>query len=99
MIYFLKVDNSSGTLDDGQQTSYRTIRDCALPFDDKMTVLDMLQKFGIEDNISFYSNSHKDGRGKRDFILNLVWAAEFESPLQRHLSGVQGEHEILDSYD
>ena len=59
----------------------------------------MLQKFGIEDNISFYSNSHKDGRGKRDFILNLVWAAEFEPPLQRHLSGVQGEHEILESDD
>ena len=48
----------------------------------------MLQKVGVEDNNSFYN----DGKGKKDFILNLIWAVEFEPLIQRHLSKVDGEH-------
>ena len=85
MIYNLKVENTSGYRQDCHFCDTSSCREhCALPFDDKKTVLDMLQKVGVEDNNSFYH----DGRGKKDFILNLVWAEEFEPPLQRHLSAV-----------
>ena len=54
-----------------------------------MTVLDMLQKAGVEDNISFYN----ENRGKKDFILNLVWHRDFNhSSIQGHLtSSTEGE--------
>ena len=96
MIYFLKVENTSGYRQNCHYCDTSTCREnCALPFDDSVTVLDMLQKVGQEDNISFY---HGD-KGRKDFILNLVWAAEFESPFQRHLSAVQGEHERVETFD
>ena len=53
----------------------------------------MLQKVGQEDNISFY---HR-GRGKKDFILNLVWAKEFEVAFTKH--SYEGEHERLETFD
>ena len=34
-----------------------------------MTVMDMINKVGAEDNISFYNNR----LGKQDFIVNIVW--------------------------
>ena len=48
-----------------------------------MTVLDMLNKVGVDDNISFYNNKN----GKADFILNLIWAQSFSKNLIKHLSG------------
>jgi len=48
-----------------------------------MTVLDLLHKVGVEDNVSFY-----DERGKRDVILNMVWHADFEDAFIKQLSGM-----------
>jgi len=78
MIYFLKVENTSSYRQNCHycETSSCT-QNCPLPFDDSITVLDLLHKTAQEDNISFYHNE----RGKSDFILNLVWASEFETPL------------------
>ena len=36
-----------------------------------MTVLDMLHKIGVEDNVSFYES--KRNAGKSDLILNIIW--------------------------
>ena len=37
----------------------------------------MLNKVGVDDNVSFYNNK----KGKNDFILNLVWQKDFEKLL------------------
>ena len=66
-----------------------------LPYDPNQTVLDMLHKIGVEDNVSFYGEK----RGKNDFILNLIWQRNFEVHFQRHLSSVQGEAPLVDTYD
>mgnify|MGYP006099882199 CR=1 FL=1 len=46
---------------------------CPLPFTNDLTVMDMLQKLRIEDNISFYQNK----RGREDFIVNMIWQRDF----------------------
>lgn len=56
-----------------------------LPYSDQMTVLDMLNKNGVDDNISYYG----DNRGKHDFILNMVWADAFHKHFIKHLSGME----------
>jgi len=50
-----------------------------------MTVLDMLHKVGVEDNVSFYNGKN----GRSDFVLDLIWHGSFEKAFQRHLSAVQ----------
>jgi hypothetical protein len=52
-------------------------KSCPLPFSSKITVLEMLNKVGVDDNVSFYNNK----KGKNDFILNLVWQKDFEKLL------------------
>jgi hypothetical protein len=42
---------------------------CPVPYSSKITVIDMINKVGAEDNISFYNNR----QGRQDFILNIVW--------------------------
>ena len=42
---------------------------CPVPYSSKITVVDMINKVGAEDNISFYNNR----QGRQDFILNIVW--------------------------
>jgi ubiquitin carboxyl-terminal hydrolase 4/11/15 len=44
----------------------------------------MLQKVGVEDNTSYYGTNGP--KGNRDFVLNIVWHADFGKPLDRHLS-------------
>jgi hypothetical protein len=68
---------------------------CLLPYDPNQTLLDMLHKIGVEDNVSFYGEK----RGKNDLILNLIWHRSFESFFQRHLSSVQGEAPVVDTFD
>ena len=45
-----------------------------MPYSSKETVLDLLHKIGVEDNISFYGGN----KGKRDLILNMLWNRDFE---------------------
>jgi hypothetical protein len=40
-----------------------------------MTVLDMMHKAGIEDNISFYGSSKKQ---RNDLVLNVIWQRDFD---------------------
>jgi hypothetical protein len=49
-----------------------------------MTVLDMLHKVGVEDNISYYAGKG----GKSDFVLNIVWHSSFTTEFKKHLCGV-----------
>lgn len=48
-----------------------------------MTVLDMLHKIGVEDNISFYGGN----RGKSDLVIDMVWSERFKKNFIKHLSG------------
>lgn len=50
-----------------------------------MTVLDMLNKSGVDDNVSFYA----DNRGKQDFVINMVWASTLQKHFIKHLSGME----------
>ena len=85
MPYQLKVENVASYMNECHFCGNSSCRQCPLPFSSTMTVLDMLHKVGVEDNISFYNNK----KGKGDLILNLVWNKDFEKLLQRHLSGVE----------
>lgn len=85
MPYKLMIENTSGYSQDCHYcNTYQCKVHCPLPFSSKMTVLDMLHKVGVEDNISFYSNKG----GKNDLILNLVWQRDFDKSFQKHLSSV-----------
>lgn len=65
------------------QTSCRN--NCPLPYSEQLTVLDMLNKIGVDDNESFYG----DNRGKHDLILDMVWAESFQKQFIKHLSGME----------
>ena len=64
----------------GQQSCRNS---CPLPYNSNMTVLDMLHKIGVEDNISFYG----DNRGKSDLVIDMVWSERFRKSFVKHLSG------------
>lgn len=51
-----------------------------------MTVLDMLHKIGVEDNVSFYES--RRNAGKSDLILNIVWQRDFTDQFIKQLSGM-----------
>ena len=74
MPYQLKIQNQSKYGTDcyfcGNQ---RCTTMCPLPFTNDLTVMDMLQKLRVEDNISFYQNK----RGREDFIVNMIWHRDF----------------------
>ena len=89
MPYQLKIENISSYMQDChfcEESMCRT--DCALPFCSKTTVLDMLKKVGVEDNVSFYGGNRQTA-GKKDFMLYLRWQKDFRDPLQTHLSSVE----------
>ena len=70
MPYQLKVENNSGYMQECHFCQSSSCRQhCTLPYDPNQTVLDMLHKIGVEDNVSFYGEK----RGKNDLILNLIW--------------------------
>lgn len=58
---------------------------CPVPYSEQMTVLDMLNKIGVDDNISFYA----DNRGKHDLVINMVWAGALHKNFIKHLSGME----------
>ena len=58
---------------------------CPVPYSEQMTVLDMLNKSGVDDNVSFYA----DNRGKQDFVINMVWASTLHKHFIKHLSGME----------
>ena len=75
MIYKLMVENNSSYAQDCHFCgNYHCRKHCPVPFREDMTVLDMLNKVGADDNISYYNN----GNGKHDFILNIVWHEDFQ---------------------
>lgn len=84
MPYQLKLENTSGYMEDCHFCNNRSCRvNCPCPYSSKMTVLDLLHKIGVEDNVSFYDN-----RGKRDVILSIVWHSDFEDTFIKQLSGM-----------
>ena len=49
----------------------------------------MLQKAGVEDNVSFYGEArgqYGNDKGKSDLILNLVWHKDFSKAINNHLT-------------
>lgn len=56
-----------------------------LPYSEKITLLDMLHKNGVDDNISFYG----DNRGKHDLVLDIYFAESFHKNFIKHLSGME----------
>lgn len=44
----------------------------------------MLEKIGVDDNISFYG----ENRGKHDLILDMDWSSSFTKLFMKHLSGM-----------
>lgn len=83
--YQLKIENVASYMSDCHFCGGSSCRGCPLPYSSTTTILDMLHKVGVEDNVSFYNGK----KGKSDMILNLVWNKDFEKLLQRHLSGVE----------
>jgi hypothetical protein len=77
MPYQLKVENVASYMTECHFCGNSSCRQCPFPYSSTMTVLDMLHKIGVEDNISFYNNK----KGKGDMILNLVWNKDFEKLL------------------
>lgn len=57
---------------------------CGLPYTDNQTVIDLLNKIGVDDNISYYG----DNRGRHDLILNMYWSEYFDKLFIKHLSGM-----------
>jgi len=56
---------------------------CPCPYTSQMTVLDLLHKIGVEDNVSFYNK-----KGKSDLILNILWQRDFDETFIKSLSGM-----------
>lgn len=63
----------------------KCLTSCPLPFCSKTTVLDLLQKIGVEDNVSYYN----EGKGKHDITLRMVWQKDFNETIWTHLSSVE----------
>jgi hypothetical protein len=50
-----------------------------------MTVKDMLNKLGVDDNVSYYK-----GQGNKDFVLNMKWNSDFnERYIDYYLTGTK----------
>ena len=87
MPYALKIENISAYLQECsfcETSSCRT--NCPMPYTDSLTVLDLLHKIGVEDNVSQYAGRRNGGR--KDLILNIVWQKDFDYEIQKFLSGV-----------
>ena len=55
MPYQLKIENVSAYLQECHFCETNTCRqNCPLPYSDEITVLDILQKAGVSDNVSMY---------------------------------------------
>ena len=85
--YLLKVENITRYMQECHYCNNSYCRNnCPLPFTEKMTVLDMLHKIGVEDNVSFYEA--KRNSGKSDLILNIIWQRDFNEQFIKQLSGM-----------
>lgn len=83
MPYQLRIENVSGYMEDCYFCGSSTCRrNCALPYDSNQTVLDILQKLDVTDNVSFYN----EGRGRKDVTIAFRWASQFDAGIQRVLS-------------
>ena len=86
--YHLKIENnrSYGGMQPCNWCSQTSCRgNCPLPYSSSITLLDMLNKAGVDDNISFYG----DNRGKHDFIIDICFADTFHKNFIKHLSGME----------
>ena len=63
---------------------------CQLPYSESLTVLDMLNKIGVDDNVSFYG----DNKGKHDLVIDSIWADTFSKNFIKHLSGMEAGKRI-----
>lgn len=87
MPYLLKIENITRYMQECHFCGSSYCRNnCPLPFTEKMTVLDMLHKIGVEDNVSFYDS--RRNAGKSDLILNIVWQRDFNDQFIKQLSGM-----------
>ena len=105
MPYQLKVENVSGYYEDckfcGRDQSHAN---CPLPYLNNTTVLDMLDKLGVDDNASFYN----ENGGRNDFILNVVWHKDVPQDVLRYVTGLRPaarvdedqteDDEVVDTY-
>jgi hypothetical protein len=86
--YQLRLENTSGYLEDCHFCGNRSCRsNCPCPFTSKMTVLDLLHKVGVEDNISFYEERGMK-KGKTDVIIDMIWQSDFEDIFIKQLSSM-----------
>ena len=78
MPYQLKIENVSGYMEDCYFCGNpQCRRGCALPYLNSMTVLDLLQKVDVTDNISYYN----EGRGRKDVTIFFRWSSQFDAAI------------------
>lgn len=58
-----------------------------------MTVLDLLHKLGVEDNISFYEEKGMK-KGKTDVIIDMIWQTDFEDIFIKQLSSMTNPEKL-----
>lgn len=91
MPYQLRIENISAYQQECRFCEESMCRaDCPLPFCSKTTVLDLMQKIPVEDNVSYYNG----GKGRRDLTLHLRWQRDFKDAFQTHLSSVEKARRI-----
>jgi hypothetical protein len=98
MPYSLCLENNSGYLEDCHFCGNRSCRaNCPCPYTTKMTVLDLLHKIGVEDNLSFYGGGSAYKLGKQDVIFEMIWQTDFEDNFIKQLSGMS-QAKFLDGF-
>lgn len=83
--YSLRIENVAGYAEDCHFCEDSRCRQCcALPYSSKTTVLDLLKKLDVQDNISYFN----EGKGRKDVTLAFIWSSDFQTGIQKLLSSV-----------
>ena len=72
-IYTLRIKNMTGYMEACHFCSDRRCDGCPMPFTESATYNDLMNKIGINSNVSFYPNFDTYKRGKHDLIFEVVW--------------------------
>lgn len=73
MPYVIRLKNVSGYNEPCVFCGDKRCEACPLPFNSNMLYNELLEKVGIKDNVSFYSESYSK-RGKLEVIIDIVWS-------------------------
>lgn len=76
-IYQLTIKNLSGYMEACYFCSDKRCDGCPLPFDKNLTLQSLLDKIGIDSNISFYEDGYN--KGKKELIFEILWNTDIEN--------------------